>query len=64
MSRPQINIPTEDLTEDHSLSETVSLISYLEIVVITCIDYEYFSPTQVPLFLQIIRWRYKWREKL
>lgn len=58
MSRPQINIPTEDLTEDHSLSETISIISYLEIAVITRTDYEYSSPIQVPLFLQIIRWRH------
>lgn len=42
MSSPQIEI----LTEDHSLSETESIISYLDVAVITQTDYEYSSPAQ------------------
>lgn len=47
MSSPQIKILTEVQTEDHSLSETMSIISYLEIAVIIHIDYEHSSPTTI-----------------
>ena len=42
MTSPQIEILIVDQIEDHSSSETISIISYLEIAVITHLSYEYY----------------------
>lgn len=46
MSGPQIKILIEAQTGNHSLSQTVNIISYLEIAVIIYIDDDYSPPTQ------------------